>query len=117
MHTFYTLAELELPLILRTSMTPLADVIAADVDIEVQYDYEPGQHEILRADPNDSQPGFPDGVEVYEVRCVDDIVFDNEGIKLTLEAGYDLTHLLPRSVFDQIEHDLITEIRNHREAA
>lgn len=117
MDTSYTLDELELPLIIHTTMAPLADVIAGPVELNVKYDYEPGQHEILRPDPNDSQPGFPDSVGVYEVTAAEPLLFDNEGITLTLAAGFDLTSILPRAVFDRIEHDLIMSIRNHREAA
>jgi hypothetical protein len=117
MQTAHTLDELELSLILRASMTPLADVIADTVKLIVEYDYTPGQRLILRADPNDCQPGFADDVELWKVTTAQPTLFDNEGITVTLEAGFDLTDLLPSSVKCRIEHDLLTIIRDERSAA
>src|SRR5512133_2264082 len=118
MQTSYTLEWLELPLIIRATMAPVADVIlVSDAEVTVDYCYEPAQREYIRADPNDSQPGFPDSVEVYKVTAAEPIILDNEGISVTLAAGFDLTGLLSRGEICTIEHDLVMGIRKHRRAA
>ena len=118
MQIVLTLDELELPLIRRDTMAPLADVLLSQpARVHVDYDYEPGQHEMLRPDPNDSQPGYPDSVSVYSVTASELMKFDNEGIALLLEPGFDLTHLLRRTTTDALEDEILASIRSHREAA
>jgi hypothetical protein len=118
MQTVLTLDELELPLIRRDTLAPLADVVlSAPASVHVDYDYEPGQHEILRPDPNDSQPGYPDSVRVWEVTAAELMKFDNEGISILLEPGFDLTHLLRSTTTDALESEILASIRSHRRAA
>jgi hypothetical protein len=118
MQTTYTLDWLELPLIRHDTNAPLADVIlVTPADVTVEYDYHPAEREIMRPDPNDCQQGYPDEVEVFKVVCTEPMLFDNEGITLTLAAGFELTHLLPRTTLDKMEEAIIGGIRSHRRAA
>lgn len=63
----------------------LLQVGAAKVSIE--YDYEPGQREILAADPDDSQPGFPPQVTVYRVTLTEDLHFSGDVSETKIKAG------------------------------
>lgn len=118
MQIVLTLDELELPLIRRDTMAPLADVVLSQpARVHVDYDYEPGQHEIMRPDPNDCQQGFPGNVCVFSVTAAELMKFDNEGIAMLLEPGFDLTHLLRRTTTDALEDEILASIRSHRRAA
>lgn len=63
----------------------LMPVGAAKVTIE--YEYEPGQQEILAADPDDSQPGFPAQLNVYRVTLTKDLHFTGEVSEIKIKAG------------------------------
>jgi len=63
----------------------LTQVGAAKVSIE--FDYEPGQREILAADPNDSQPGFAPQVTVYRVTLTEDLLLTGDISETKIKAG------------------------------
>lgn len=63
----------------------LLQVGAAKVSIE--FDYEPGQRDILAADPDDSQPGFAPQVTVYRVTLTDDLHFAGDVSETKVKAG------------------------------
>lgn len=108
MITSHVLDELELSLITRGNCCEFADVVLmAPAQVEVHYDIQPGQELILRPDPNDSQEGFPAQCEVYKVIASEVMMFDAEGITLSIAAGEEITHLLKRSTVDEIEESIL----------
>lgn len=60
----------------------LSTVEYKGIDLDVAYYVEPGQKEIIRADPNDSQEGFAPYVEVCRVYL--------KGIDITALLHHDL---------------------------
>lgn len=60
---------------------------AGPVRVNIEFDYEPGQREILAADPNDSQPGFRAEVTVYRVTLADDVQLTGEVSETKIKAG------------------------------
>lgn len=118
MQIVLTLDELEIPLTRRDTNASIADVVlSAPVRVRVDFDYEPAQREIMRPDPDDCQPGYPASVSVFSVVADELMRFDNEGIALLLEPGFDLTHMLRRSTTDKLEDEILASVRDHRRAA
>lgn len=83
-----------------TSVLPSLDIVlagewnewdclthAGPVRVNIEFDFEPGQREILAADPNDSQPGFPPEVNIYRVTLADDVPLTGEISEAKLKAG------------------------------
>lgn len=55
--------------------------------VRIEFDYEPGQREILAADPDESQPGFPPQVTVYRVTLTDELHFSGDVSETKVKAG------------------------------
>jgi hypothetical protein len=55
--------------------------------VEIEYEYEPGQELILRPDPDDCQEGFPDRVSVYRIKLTEDLHFVGDVSETKIKAG------------------------------
>lgn len=62
--------------------------------VVIEYEFEPGQREIIRADPDDCQQGFPDQVSVVSVKLTDDVRFEGDCSYTVIRAGTDITDYL-----------------------
>lgn len=60
---------------------------ASAAKVSIEFDYEPGQREILAADPNDSQPGCAPQVTVYRVTLTEDLLLTGDVSETKIKAG------------------------------
>jgi len=70
--------------------------IPDEIDIEINFDYDPGQEEILFALPEDCQPGFPPSVDICAVK-----IFGTE---------YQVSELLSDQKDETVLRDYLEEI-------
>lgn len=111
MRTSYLIRSAQLDLDQRGTGRILGDFeLAAPAWVEVDYTIEPGQREILAADPDDSQPGFPAQATVHKVIVskAPMLLETGDEMKLTLPAGFDVTEYLAKSVIERMEEELMT---------
>lgn len=97
------------------SFDDLAQQGAAEVVIE--FEYEPGQREILAADPDDSQPGFPPSVTVRSIMLTKDALFRGDCSFGGILAGTDLYERLNPAFISDLEDELLTGAISQRRAA
>lgn len=97
------------------SFDDLAQQGAAEVVIEFEYD--PGQREILAADPDDSQQGFPPSVTVNSLKLTKDVLFRGDCTFGGIVAGTNLYERLDPGYIADLEDDLLTGAISHRRAA
>lgn len=113
MRTSYLLHAAQLDLDQRATGRILGDFeLDAPAWVEVDYSIEPGQREILAADPDDSQPGFPAQATVHKVivsKAPLKFVAADE-MTLTLPVGFDLTEYLSKSAIEKMEEELMNEL-------
>jgi hypothetical protein len=86
-------------------------VHVADSEVECAYEYEAGEREIIRVDPNDSQPGWPDSITIGAIKTIKPMEFVAEGIALQIEAGQDIFHLLSKHQVERMEDQILKGVR------
>lgn len=73
------------------------------VELDVEISVSGGQEEIIRADPNDSQPGFPPDVDLIKVLLSEEMTLINsDDVAITFPEGYDITEFLSYTAQDRI---------------
>lgn len=109
------LERLKLPLQQRDNRADVGVfMLDGPFDVTVDYNVEPGQREIIAADPDNSQPGYPDSCEITKVIAAEEIVLVDGGMLLSIDGGEDITHLISRSDMERLETSVMAQ---HREAA
>jgi hypothetical protein len=113
MRTSYLLHYTELALDQRATGRVLGDFeLDGPTWLDVEFDINPGQPLILRADPDDCQEGFPTTVTVHKVtvcKAPMKLVAADE-MTLTLPTGFDVTEYLSKSVIEMMEEALMSEL-------
>lgn len=97
------------------SFDDLAQQGAAEVVIE--FDYQPGQREILRADPDDCQQGFPPSVTIQSIKLTKDALFRGDCTFGRILAGTDLYERLNPGYISDLEDEILAGASDHRRAA
>lgn len=113
MRTSYLIKHAQLDLDQRATGRVLGDFeLVSPAWVEIDYSIESGQREILAADPDDSQPGFPAQAAVHKVIVSKAPLTFIAGDEMTLmlPAGFDLTEYLAKSVIERIEEELMHEL-------
>jgi hypothetical protein len=82
-----------------------------EATVDVEYEFQPGEREIMRADPNDSQPGWPDAITIGSIKLIAPMEFAAESITTVFDAGYDIFHLLSKNRIEQMEEQILTSVR------
>ena len=101
-----TIGEFEISLYVnRNEFAGLVHFGESTVDCE--YEFEPGQREIIRADPDDSQPGWPDSITICSIKTTAPLNFEAEGIALTIESGQDIFHLLSKRHVEELQDEIL----------
>lgn len=113
MRTSYLIKSAQLDLDQRATGRIFADFeLLAPAWVEIDYSIEPGQREILAADADDSQPGFPPQATIHKIlvsKMPARFVAADE-MQLTLPTGFDLTEYLSKSAIERIEEELLDEM-------
>jgi hypothetical protein len=80
-------------------------------DVEVEYEFHPGQRAIIHADPDDCQEGWSDSITIGAIKPAKAMEFAAEGLTLTIDAGQDIFHLLSKSRIEQMEEEILASVR------
>lgn len=73
------------------------------VRLDVEINVSGGQEEIIRADPNDSQPGFAPDVDLLKVLLAEEMTLINtDDVAITFPEGYDITEFLSYAAQNRI---------------
>jgi hypothetical protein len=114
MRTSYLLKYAQLDLDQRATGRVLGDFeMDSPTWVDVDYDVEPGQQLILRADPDDCQEGFPPSATVHKVvvshKPMTLIAADE--MTLSLPTGFDLTEYLTKTAIEMIEEEILNDLK------
>ncbi len=82
-----------------------------EATVNVEYEFIPGEREIMHPDPNDSQPGSPDAITIGSIKLIAPMEFAAESITTVFDAGYDIFHLLSKSRVEQMEEEILASAR------
>lgn len=83
------------PLQISTDWVSFDDQVQTDTaPATITLEFEPGQREIIRADPDDCQQGFPDQISVVSIVLRQDVWFDGDCSSTVIRAGTDITDYL-----------------------
>jgi hypothetical protein len=106
-----TLGEVEIKIIGAGSVEFACLVHFGGGHVCVEYEYEPGQPEIIRADPDDCQEGMRESLIIGSIVPVYPILFLAERMQYTVEPGEDIFHLLKRDDIEHMEDKLLAELK------
>ncbi|MDB5733265.1 MAG: hypothetical protein JWQ03_3160 [Variovorax sp.] len=112
MKTQLTIGELEISITVKKNDYACL-VKFGDSKIDVDYEFEAGQRAILNRAPEDCQPGYPDSITVCGITAAEPLVFEAEGMRLEIDAGQDIFHLLPGSRVEQLEDEILKGMASH----
>jgi hypothetical protein len=114
-----TLPFFDLTLNLTASSRTFAELgQAEETEISIDFTIDPGQPEIIRADPNDCEPGYSAKLDISAIKTVSPVVLtdgQDNGLSLTLPANTDITDLL-RTRFIELENAVWDELVTRSEA-
>lgn len=94
-------------LFLATDWTSFDALAPAMANVEITYEYEPGQELIISADPNSSQEGFPDQLNVLSIKLINAVTCEGEYCSATIKAGTDLYDMLNPGQIREIEDEIV----------
>jgi hypothetical protein len=94
-------------LFLATDWTSFDNLAPTEAAVEIEYEYEPGQKEIMRPDPSDCQQGFPAQITVQSIKLVNAVTLDGDKCSATLKAGIDLYEMLNPGQIREIEDGIV----------
>lgn len=108
MHSTFVLTQETLSLAQKSTNRNLGEFyLEHPVELDAELNVSGGQKEIIRADPNDSQPGFGPDVEVVKVLLRGEMVLINtDDVAITFPEGYDITEFLSADALDRIARDV-----------
>jgi hypothetical protein len=96
MTTHIVTREIQIPnLALATDWVQFDDQVQQGAALAViEFEFEPGQRLILRADPDDCQPGYPDQCKVSSIKLVNDVFFHGDYSFSAVRAGTEMAEVL-----------------------
>lgn len=108
--TRLTIGELELSI--HANKNEFASLVKfGETAIDVEYEFERGQEEIIRADPDDSQPGWPDAITICSIKAARPMAYEAEGLALVVARGTDIYHLLSKDQVERLEEEILEGMR------
>lgn len=81
--------------------------------VEISFEFDPGQREILRADPDDCQQGVTASVTIYSIKLTAPLVFAGDVSDCMLKAGNELMERLSPSEASKLENEILTSAREY----
>lgn len=103
----HTMPLRDISIFIATDWSSWDDLVAAKPPVAtVSFDYEPGQREIIRADPDDCQEGFPESYRVHAIVLAEDALFNGDCSTVTIKAGTDLFERVNPHFVEQLEADI-----------
>jgi hypothetical protein len=81
--------------------------------VEVEFDFDRGQREIVNSAPEDCEPGYPDQVTIYSIKLTAPLVFSGDVSECTLKAGTDLFERVSPSEVTRLEDEILKACQVH----
>lgn len=79
--------------------------------VTVKFRFTPGYPDIIRADPNDSEEGCADEVEIVSITADEDMVFFmDEVTSMVIKAGTEISDLYDRKQIQRLEETIKPEL-------
>lgn len=108
MNTQLTIGELEVCLCRQRNQSEWACLVKfGETKIDIEYEYQPGEREIIRADPNDSQQGWPASITISGLTLAEPMTYEAEGVTTTIDKGVDIYHLLSKDQVEKLEDEIL----------
>jgi hypothetical protein len=79
--------------------------------VEVDYEHEPGEPQILRADPDDCCEGVRESLTITGISPVHPLHFFAERQQYTVEAGEDIFYLLKSDDIERMEDEVLESLK------
>ena len=121
MNTTLTIGELEISITVKKNDYACLEKFG-ESKVHVEYEFEPAQRAILNRAPEDCQPGWPASITICAITAAEPLVFEATGMRLEIDAGQAIFHLLPGSRVEQLEDEILkgaalNELHYEQEAA
>lgn len=116
--SIYTVTrDIQIPnLQLSTDWSCMDDlVMSGTAPATVEYEFEPGQPEIICADPDDCQQGFPDQFSVVSIVLRQDVWFDGDYSSSVIRAGTDIFEYLDPHYRDELAEEEAAALKANAE--
>lgn len=79
--------------------------------VSVEFEHEPGQREIIHADPDDCQEGWPESITITGIDPAHPLHFFAERQQYTVEAGEDIFYLLTKNDIEKLEEQVLESLK------
>lgn len=97
----------ELLIDLRAAGATFATVVAANVGLAVEFTYQPGEESRLGGAMEDANEPAPAELHITAVKARSSVLFDGEGMALTIHQGVDMLGLLNGRQIEEMEENLL----------
>lgn len=78
--------------------------------VAIEYDYDPGEREEIRAAPEDCHEGEPARVTIKSIKLCEDCLLHGEKCLVYLAVGFDLTECFDPHYIGALRDEILTEI-------
>lgn len=77
--------------------------------VEIEYDYDPGQREVRNAAPEDCEEGCPASVTITSIKLLAPCLLHGEKCLAFLNAGFELVECFDHHYIGKLRDEILTE--------